>query len=210
MIPLRTDDAKNRGEAIAADDADEQALLERLAQGDKMAFWVIWMRYRQEFYAHCLSWMGGDREEAEDALSSASLRALKYLAVHAPNIVNIKAWLLRLLYNHCMSIRRAAKRRDQLLQKADAFAEPGPEWRDTAGKSPEEIVSRREMLLGIRRAIGDLPPRLHQTVELRLLRDLSYREIAVRLNVSPANARKRVQQGRLMLQTLLVGGRAAS
>ena len=67
------------------------------------------------------------------------------------------------------------------------------------------------MLQGIRRAIGDLPPRLHQTVELRLLRGLSYREIAVQLNVSPANARKRVQQGRTMLQTFLAGGvRAAS
>ena len=117
MIQLGTDDAKNRGEAIAAGDADEQVLLERLAKGDKRAFWVIWLRYRQEFYAHCLHWMGGNREEAEDALSSASLRALKYLSVHAPAIVNVKAWLLRLLYNHCMSLRRRAKRRGQLLQQ---------------------------------------------------------------------------------------------
>ena len=203
MMQPRTDNARNREGAIAADVADEQVLLQRLAEGDKLAFWAIWMRYQQEFYAHCLRWMGGDREEAEDALSSASLRALKYLSAHASNIANVKAWLLRLLYHHCMSQQRIAKRRDQLLHKAGVLPEPKPEWRDAEGESPEEVVSRREVLQGIHHAISDLPPRLHKTVELRLLRDLSYREIAVRLNLTPANARKRVQQGRLMLQASL-------
>lgn len=204
MIQSWTDDANARVGDLPADETDEQFLLRRLAQGDKLAFWRIWMRYREDFFSRCFRWMGGSREEAEDALSSASLKAWKYLSAHAEEIVNVKGWLLRLLYNHCMSLRKTRKQHDDIMQTISAHSDPTAEWHPSVCESPEEVTSRQEVLQDVYYAIGNLPPRLYETAELRLVCGLSYREIATKLNLSPANARKRVQQARSILRTSLV------
>lgn len=204
MMPSWTDYANDRVRDIPADEADEQCLLQRLAQGDELAFWAIWMRYREEFFSRCLRWMGGNREEAEDALSSASLRALKYLSAHAQEIINVKGWLIRLLYNHCMTIRKTRKQHDHIMQNISTRANPKPAWQAIVCESAEEMASRQQILQDVHYAIGNLPPHLHDTAELRLVCGLSYREIATQLNLSPENARKRMQQARSILQTSLV------
>jgi RNA polymerase sigma-70 factor (ECF subfamily) len=200
-----TDYANDRGIDIPADEADEQLLLQRLAQGDRLAFWGIWMSYQEEFFSRCLHWMGGNRAEAEDALSSACLRAWKYLPAYAKDVVNVKGWLIQLLHNHCMNIRQSLRRRDHMMQKISILSHLQPEWHPMVGESPEEVVSRQEILQNVHGAIGNLPPRLYETAQLRLVGDLSYREIATRLDLSPENARKRMEQARCLLRTSLVG-----
>ena len=203
MRQPRMADHDDRVTDIPADDADEQALLQRLAQGDQLAFWAIWTPYRKDLFAYCLRWMGGNREEAEDALSSACLKAWEHLPAHAQDIVNVKAWLFRLLRNHCIDIRRALKRHEHVRQKMHTLPNTRPAWQSCACDSPEDVVSRQELLQDVRYAIDDLPLGLHATTELRLVRDLSYREIATQLNLSTENARKRAQQARSILRMAL-------
>jgi RNA polymerase sigma factor (sigma-70 family) len=205
MIPPQMANHNDRVIDIPADEADEQVLLQRLAQGDQIAFWAIWTLYRKDLFAYCLRCMGGNREEAEDALSSASLKAWKHLPAHAQDIVNVKAWLLRLLRNHCISIWRARKRHEHVTHKVCTLPNARPAWQLFEGDSLEDVVSRQELLRDVCYAIDDLPPRLHETAELRLVRDLSYREIATQLNLSTENARKRAQQARSILRLALAG-----
>lgn len=201
MIQPRTEHANDGEMDIPADDADAQLWLQRLARGDRRAFWAIWMSYQEELFCCCLRWMGGDREEAEDALSSASLKAWQHLPACAEDIVHVKGWLSRLLYNHCMSIRQTRKRHALLMQKIST--QPAPALQPSECESPEDVMSRQEMLQDVHYAMDNLPPRLHVTAELRLVRNLTYREIASQLNLSPENARKRVQEARAILRTSL-------
>jgi RNA polymerase sigma-70 factor (ECF subfamily) len=203
MIQSLVADLDERVTDIPEDEADEQAILHRLAQGDPIAFWAIWMPYQKELFAYCLHWMGGNREEAEDALSSACLKAWKHLPAYAQDIVNVKAWLLRLLRNHCIDIRRARIRHEHVVQRMHTLPHVRSAWQSVACDSPEDVVSRHEILQDVRSAIDDLPPGLHATIDLHLVRDLSYREIATQLNLSTENARKRAQQARAMLRTAL-------
>lgn len=205
-----TDYANDSAMDVPADEADEQLLLQRLAQGDRLAFWSIWMPYQEEFFARCLHWMGGNREDAEDALSSACLRAWKYLPVYAKDVVNVKGWLMCLLHNHCVNIRQTRRRHDYIRLKISVLSHLQPAWHPIVCESPEEVVSRQEILQNIHGAIGNLPPRLYETAKLRLIRDLSYREIATQLNLSPENARKRMEQARCLLRTSLGGTALAS
>ena len=204
MIQSWTNDANDRMRDIPADEADTPFLLQRIAQGDSLAFWAIWMLYWEELFSRCLRWMGGNREEAEDALSSASLKACKYLSAHAQDIVNVKGWLIRLLHNHCMSIQRTRKQHDHIMQKISTLPQPKPAWQPVVCESPEEIASRQQILQDVHYAIGTLPPHLHDTAELRLVCGLSYHDIANQLNLSPENARKRMQQARSILRTSLL------
>lgn len=198
-----TDDAHDRMMDSAAAGDNEQVLLHRLAQGDQPVFWAIWAPYRQELLPHCRRWMGGHREEAEDALSNAGLKAWHHLPTYAQECVNVKGWLMRLLHNHCIDMVRTLKRQDQVIQKMTTRSHAQPACQPLIGESPEEVASRHEVLQGVRQALASLPPSLQDTAELRLVCDLSYREIADQLHISPENARKRMQQARAILQTSL-------
>jgi RNA polymerase sigma-70 factor (ECF subfamily) len=187
----------------AGDEADEQVLLQRFIQGDSLVFWAIWAPYQKELFSHCLRWMDGNREEAEDALHDASLKAWQHLPRYAQEHVNVKAWLLKLLYNHCIDMIRSCKRRHRLKHQMSTLSLSTPAWQPLVRESPEEVVSRQEVLQAVRHALDNLPPGLQDTAELRLVCDLPYNEIAIQLQISPENARKRVQQARAMLQTSL-------
>jgi RNA polymerase sigma factor (sigma-70 family) len=183
---------------------EERRLLQRLAHGDVIAFWTLWERYRQDLlYPYCLRYMDGNRADAEDALSSASLKAWRGLAAGAHEIANVKAWLLRLLYNLCMDMRKSHHRRNA-IQHADNGAGGGAEEALVpVEESAEAAALRREMELGIYRAIESLPPRLRVVSRLNLLYGMPSRDIAVQLNLGPDNVRKRLQQARAILQKQL-------
>ena len=74
-------DPATPSQKAAAEDAAARVLLDRLAEGQTPAFWELWAIYRPHLYHICLSHMGGVREDAEDALSRAMLRALDTLGV---------------------------------------------------------------------------------------------------------------------------------
>ena len=69
-------------------------------------------------------------------------------------------------------------------------------------------MRQQELLQDVRHAIDNLPPALHQIVELRFGRDMSYSEISVQFNLSPENTRKRVQQARSILRASCVEARS--
>lgn len=182
----------------------EHELLQRLAQGDTAVFWEIWQRHQNStFFRYCLWWMSGNYEDAEDALSLASLKACKGLQVSANEISSVKGWIIRLLHNHCIDLCRARERRIKSLQRFKDIE-------GVSGKTPaqqesvEDIILRREISLFIRQAIDDLPPRLREASQLRFVHDMPCRDIASQLNLSPENVRKRLQQARAILQTSLM------
>jgi RNA polymerase sigma factor (sigma-70 family) len=119
------------------------------------------------------------------------------------DVVNVQGWLRCLLHNHCVNIRQIRRRHDHIRLKISVLSHLQPEGHPIVCESPEEVVSRQEILQNIHGAIGNLPPRLYETAKLRLIRDLSYREIATQLNLSPENTRKRMEQARCLLRTSL-------
>jgi RNA polymerase sigma factor (sigma-70 family) len=189
------------GETMATAD---RLSLQRLAQGDTVAFWGLWERYRAELFAHHgLRWMSGNLADAEDALSSSSLKACQYLADTAPEIRSVKGVLTRLLHNHCMEMWREHKRHSNHLREVKASGSSAEETSTTVQESVEETLMRHETGVIIRHAMENLPTRLREVAVLRLLHELSYEDIAARLHILPANARKRFQQARTRLQEQL-------
>lgn len=205
MIRPLTADLDERVAGTLTEAADERVLLQRLAQGDRAAFWEIWATYREQLFANCLYWMNGSREEAEDALSSASLKAWTHMPNYALKIKHVQGWLITLVHNHCLDIRRALKRQHHNVQKMITLDRRSSGQLSLSKASPEELVSHQECLQGVRHAIDNLPPTLHQIVKLRFVHDMSYSEISTQLQLSPANARKRVQQARSILRASCAG-----
>lgn len=75
---------------------------------------------------------------------------------------------------------------------------------ELAGDDPySEVVTRLSSRPTLSDALADLPEEQRRAVELRVLEDLSYREVARRLSIKPAAARLRVSRAlrRLAMQT---------
>ena len=71
-------------------DLSEPYLTSRLTEGDEIAFWSLWERYRGYLSACCFRWLGNNRYEVDDALSRASIKAINGLLNNGHNIVNLR------------------------------------------------------------------------------------------------------------------------
>ncbi|NET55972.1 MAG: RNA polymerase sigma factor [Symploca sp. SIO2E6] len=181
----------------------EQLLLENLVQGDDKAFWQLWELYQDYLYHRCLNWMGGNRFQAQDALSGIMLKAWDKLPQFAAKITNLKGWLTRFAHNFCIDLHRENNQGITGVENLEVMATEErngllPEW-----ETPGKVLEKRELLAVIRRAIEDLPENLRQVCVLRFEQELSYQEIAQQLAISNVSVRKRIQRGREKLQEQL-------
>lgn len=188
----------------ALEEEQTRELLCRVAEGNTPSFWMLWDLHKGHLYHLCLWQMGGVREDAEDALSRAMLRALEKLPNNACKIENFRAWLSRLTLNLCVDMHRERRRQVRRLESFEN-ALPGSNDRVLAADadSPEEGLINREMFAYVCRAVDDLPQRLREPFVLRFFQEMDYREIAECLILSTDNVRKRIQQARDILREQL-------
>ncbi len=149
-------------------------------------------------YYRCLSWMGGDRNDVEDALSLASLKAWKKLPKYADKITNLRAWLTRLTHNLCVDIHRG--RYSSKMTSIEEIAGGENEVLISNFESPESAILRHELKLYVRHAVNALCERLRHPFVLHFFEKISYKCIAKQLNISVDNVYKRIQQAREVLQ----------
>ena len=199
---LRFNGARGAAADSGSSASDQQALA-HLANGDSSGFWMLWESYQGYLYGVCLKQMGGIREDAEDALSRAMLKAWDRLPRYADEIANVRAWLTRLVCNLCLDIHRERKIRVRnAVNIEDAIATDGKSLAFDAA-SPEAEVLSTEICNEIRNAVDHLPPRLREPFKLRFFEEMSYRDIADRLDLSGDNVRKRIQLARAIMQERL-------
>ena len=144
--------------------------------------------------------MGGDRADAEGALSSACLKALEKLSIYAQDISDAKGWLLQLLYHHCMDIRRARARQcpSEALGEDEATLVPDTGRQHEA--TPEQLLFQLKTQRTIDRALAHLPTRRCAPAILRFCQELLHHDIAERLCLTPTSVGKPIQQARALLQ----------
>lgn len=181
----------------------EQQLLDRVAAGDMAALWPLWERYHDYLYDRCLQWMGGDPTEAEDMLSNAMLKVYEHLPRRAHNITNLKAWLIRVTHNLCVDVQRSRARHPTGTEYLDEMHVPAGETLGSTLASPEQIILWHEIHKCLWRSLDDLPPHLRESLELRILQEKPYPNIAAQLGISNANVHKRVQLARELLRKRL-------
>jgi len=162
------------------------------------------MRHRPHLHAVCFRQMQRVRADADDAVSRSMLLAHAKLPEYAQEIVDLEAWLTRLTCNVCLDIkkergrgaRKAASLDERALMRREATLPEPP--------SPEDTCLLTQVRDKIRIAIEQLPPAIRIVAQLRFVDEASYSHISEHLQITEANARKRVQQARALLRPKLV------
>jgi RNA polymerase sigma factor (sigma-70 family) len=121
-------------------------------------------------------WLCRDGADAEDIVQEAALRALKALETTA--VERPKAWFLTIVRNSAVTWMARNRPRSVAyagdLDDLDALQTEGFE----AALDPEQALIALEDGERVRRAIARLPSPLLETLVMREINDLSYREIA--------------------------------
>jgi len=141
-----------------------------------------------------------DSHDAEDAVQECYLRAFRHFGTFRGG--PIKPWLLAILRNVCRAeyARRSASAFVQ--SDEDKAAEECSQgiWEE-APSSPEAETLRHLDAATVRRLIADLPPAFRETLVLREINDLSYREIADVIGAPVGTVMSRLARGRALLRT---------
>ena len=149
--------------------------------------------------AHNLArWLVRDPAAAEDVLQEAMVRALMYFSSFKG--VNPRGWLLQI-------VRNAAYNSQKLNRGIELVRFAGPEDADDSATidlpsgddDPEVSAIKAQDRLRIRQLIAALPLDLRETLVLRELEELSYREIAEITEVPIGTVMSRLFRARRLL-----------
>ena len=150
----------------------EELITARASDGDREAFAAIFRRYHQDLYRYCRSILR-DPDDAEDALQSAMLSALRSLPGERREI-SLRPWLFKVAHNHAISILRARGREVRVDPALAGLQADGREG---------EIESRARL----RRLLEDLEllaERQRAALTLRELSGLSFEEVGEALTIA--------------------------
>ena len=163
------------------------------------ATWVGELAQRHLDAAYNLGrWLLGNEHDAADAVHDAYLRAARSAHTYAGG--NARAWWLTIVRNCCLAKLSLRQREVQVqtLDAATAAALPR-----TADNDVEERVAAAQSGARIAAHLRALPVEFRETLVLREIEDLSYREIADVLQVPIGTVMSRLARGRALLQRSL-------
>ena len=175
-----------------------QSLLQRIASGDREAFWTFWQSVEADIYRVGLGQLGGNVDDAQDALALVRLKTFEMLPQLTAELRQPMAWLKQVARNLCCDLGRSRSRRETRVTALETLdgeiADPRSD-----GADPLKALMNSAAHGSVVTRIDGLPARLREVTALRFLGELSYSSIATQLSITEATARKRVQEARHIL-----------
>ncbi len=169
----------------------DRAIIQQVLAGDVEAFARLVDRHYDRCARVALRILG-NREDAEEAIQDAFLRAFRALGTYEDR-ERFSAWLTRILVNQCRTIRARVERREAVFSELDVrdaelFAAPasaGEDWPDLDD------------------ALAQLPPDQREAIVLRYADDLTYEEMSRITGAGESALKMRVQRAFARLRALL-------
>jgi RNA polymerase sigma-70 factor (ECF subfamily) len=174
--------------------ADADAIAAVLG-GDVDAFAVLLTRYR-DVYTRFAVRLLGSREDADDALQLAFVRAYRNLH-KCQDPSRFGAWLYQIVLNECRTLGTRRARRELRVVRDDVAVERAVDVTDPDG----DAALRGE----IERALAQLDPEQREAFLLKHVEDLSYEEMAELTGVGVSALKMRVKRACERLRNLLEG-----
>lgn len=148
-------------------------------------------------------WLTHNPDDAEDVVQEAYLRAFRYHAGFEGD--DARSWLLTIVRNTCYTwLRNNRDRHEVSLLDDDQYDEDAAVGCGRGGDNPERLMIQSGDRALLNRLIGELPLPFRETLVLRELEELSYKEIAEITAVPIGTVMSRLARARRLLQRACV------
>ncbi|HSM37897.1 MAG TPA: sigma-70 family RNA polymerase sigma factor [Candidatus Limnocylindrales bacterium] len=181
---------------------EEEAVVGRAMEGDRLAFTQLMEHYQSACYG--LAWrLLGDADQAADATQDAFVHAYDAIARFRGGI--FRSWILRITANASYDILRRAQRRPTttLPDPEEGHAE----LPDADAPNPVAETARGELYRHLDLALRQLPEDQRTAVVLCDVYGMDYNEVAEATDSALGTVKSRIHRGRLRLRELLADHR---
>ena len=191
-----------------AETIDDKTLIEMIRNDDEDAFRVLSSLYGNDIYLKAKS-ITKNNEDAEELTQDTMLKIRKGIFSFRGDS-SLKTWIFRIISN--LSINRLKKTRrqggsitmsldapvssDDTADNAASFADVLP----SSEVSPADLIERSDTEAIMARAMAALPPEYAKIMDLRVAQELSYEEIAEKLNLTLGTVKSRIARARECLR----------
>src|SRR5215469_4500075 len=178
----------------------DSSLVERCLSGDDAAWEELVRQHTRRVYGLCYRFTGSD-SEAQDLTQEVFLRIFRSLRSFRSSEGSFVTWLARLTRNLLIDHYRRTRQE----RVTGSIEEQLPMLEETVAASarPDGMVAGREASEILQVALQKLSPELRETVILRDLQEMEYREIAQVLKVPEGTVKSRLNRGRAELARVL-------
>jgi RNA polymerase sigma-70 factor (ECF subfamily) len=170
------------------------ALIQRCLAGDQDAWAQIVRQHWRKVFNIAYKFTG-KHDEAEDLTQDVFLKIFKSLNTFDQR-ANFQTWLVSVSRNLCIDHYRSVRKERETIDRdvdAGALTPAAPTV------SPIAALEQADRVTLLKKAMAELPPTLRSAVLLRDIQELSYQEIADRLNLPEGTVKSRINRGRTEL-----------
>jgi RNA polymerase sigma-70 factor (ECF subfamily) len=180
----------------------DQALVERVQQGDKQAFDILVLKYQNKIIQFAYRYVH-DHDEAMDVAQEAFIKAYRAIGRFRGDSA-FYTWIYRIAINTAKNHLVASGRRPPA---GDIDAQDAEQYEGATGlreyATPERMLLKDEIEKTVASAIDELPDDLKTAITLRELEGLSYEEIAQAMDCPIGTVRSRIFRARDAIDTKL-------
>ena len=195
-------DVSDGGQARMGEREVDQALVERVQQGDKRAFDMLVLKY-QHRVMKLISRLVRNADDVQDVAQESFIKAYRALKNFRGDSA-FYTWLYRIAINTAKNHLVASGRRatDSAVDAQDAEQYESGDWlREYA--TPEKEMMAAEISDVINRSISKLPDDLKEAITLREMEGLSYEDIAAVMDCPIGTVRSRIFRAREAIDSQL-------
>jgi RNA polymerase sigma-70 factor, ECF subfamily len=184
---------------MSADSTSDQPqaideIIQRCLNGDQIAWeQIVRLHWRRVF--NIAYKFVGKHDQAEDLTQDVFLKLYKSLDTFDRR-ANFQTWLISVSRNLCIDHYRSVRKERETMNRDVDPADLSPV---SNTKSPQASLEQRDRVELLRHALGKLAPTLRNAVMLRDIQELSYQEIADRLQLPEGTVKSRINRGRTEL-----------
>jgi len=177
----------------ASPDAIE-TLIQRCLNGDQAAWDAIVRQYWRKVFNVAYKFVGR-HDQAEDLAQDIFLKIFKSLDTFDRR-ANFQTWLISVSRNLCIDHYRSVRKERETIDRDVDANQLSPVSREAG---PMASLEHRDRVTLLRQALAALPETLRTAVLLRDIQELSYQEIADRLELPEGTVKSRINRGRTEL-----------
>lgn len=175
---------------------DIDTLIKRCLSGDQLAWEQIVRQYRRKVFNVAYKFVGR-HDEAEDLTQDIFLKVFKSLNTFDRR-ANFQTWLISVSRNLCIDHYRSVRKERETIDRAVDASALSPVSREPG---PIAAIEQKDRVALLRQALAGLPDTLRAAVVMRDIQELSYQEIADRLDLPEGTVKSRINRGRAELAT---------